>query len=172
MRGDYERWVRTHARELFAMAYRLSGHRQIAEDLVQETFAEAWRCREQLAEPLKARGWLFSILRHRWSHHLRDASRRPTLVGSAEHEDRTAAPMRSPLETLEHRDTLQRALNSLDEKFRLPLLMVLMEGKTSQQVADALEIPLGTVLSRLHRARAALRASPMNDPIDSPAAQE
>lgn len=153
----YEGWIRDHARELYACAVRLTNNRSLAEDLTQEAFYEAWRCMQQLQEPQRARAWLFQILRHRYLHHLRDSSRRPHVQSDLDHDEH---PDHAPSVSaqLAEAESLQTALAQLSPDCRLVLVMVLLEGRTCQETADDLKIPLGTVLSRLHRARARLKA--------------
>jgi RNA polymerase sigma-70 factor, ECF subfamily len=153
----YEALVRAHAPDLFRFAYRLTGTRAAAEDLLQETFSEAWRCLAQLRKPAAARAWLLQILRHRHAHSQRGAARRPTLGGDIDR-------LESGEQDGSMRDALQRALDELDDRFKVPFLLVFLEGLTCQETADELGVPLGTVLSRIHRARIALRAS-----LDEPA---
>jgi len=155
-RSAYEQWVRAHGPELYRCAYRLTGKTQTAEDLVQETFVEAWRSAEKLRDPEKARGWLFQILRYRHLHAVRDSKRRMEgqpgrvpLTGDVPAHDTTAK--------IEQLDSIQVGLASLDQRLRETLLMVVMEGLTAQEAADKLGVPMGTVLSRLHRARERLR---------------
>ncbi len=156
----YETLVRAHAADLFRFAYRLTGTHAAAEDLLQETFSEAWRCLEQLRRPSAARAWLLQILRNRHAHQQRGAARRPALGGDID-----------ALESEAHdgptRDALQRALDQLDDRFKVPFLLVFLEGLTCQETADAMGVPLGTVLSRIHRARVALRAR-LAEPSDAP----
>jgi RNA polymerase sigma-70 factor (ECF subfamily) len=153
----YEGWVRDHARELYACALRLTNNRSLAEDLTQEAFYEAWRCMQQLQEPQRARAWLFQILRHRYLHHIRDSSRRPQFQPDPDNDDR---PDHAPSVSVQlaEAESLQTALAQLSPDCRLVLVMVLLEGRTCQETADDLKIPLGTVLSRLHRARARLKS--------------
>jgi RNA polymerase sigma-70 factor, ECF subfamily len=126
--------------------------------LVQETFCEAWRNVGQLQDRPRARAWLYRILRRRYWHWRRDSSRRVKVVQSQESASQNVAATAQPvLERMAAEDALQYALDSLDEQLRLPLLMVLMEGLTCKEAAEQLEIPLGTVLSRIHRARQLLQ---------------
>jgi RNA polymerase sigma-70 factor (ECF subfamily) len=155
--GQYEQWVRSHGGELFALAYRLTGQRDRAEDLLQETFYEAWRSRAALTDVTRARAWLFSILRHRWAHQVRDRGRRVPLDGPPLGE-RDVAVHHQPIEQLADREALQTALDTLDDDVRVCFLMVYHEGLTCQQAAAELHIPLGTVLSRTYRARQQMRA--------------
>ena len=86
---------------------------------------------------------------------MRTRSRRPTVVMAA---DGLAGDGRAPDAHAEERDLIQRALDDLDDRYKLPFLMVFMEGLTCQQAADQLGVPLGTVLSRIHRARQSMRS--------------
>ena len=68
----YEQWVRQFAPELYRFAYRLTGQREKAEDILQETFVEAWKSLDQQRDPARARAWLYQILRFRHAHLVRD----------------------------------------------------------------------------------------------------
>jgi RNA polymerase sigma factor (sigma-70 family) len=154
----YARLVRSHGADLFRFGYRLSGDVHIAEDLVQDTFSEAWRGRAALRDETCVRAWLFQILRYRYAHLVRDRGRRPRIVGDAEGIEPTSLES-DPAAGIHRRDELQRALDGLADHFKLPFLMVFLQGLTCQEVAEALDLPVGTVLSRLHRARKALRCA-------------
>jgi RNA polymerase sigma-70 factor (ECF subfamily) len=156
-RSQYEQWVRTYAPELFRFAYRLSGSHAVAEDLTQETFAEAWKSRANQREPSKARAWLFQILRFRYSHHLRDGKHRLRASSLGEGMD-APVPGRPALDALADKEALQNALGELSPDVRETFLMVFMQGYKCREVAAELHIPLGTVLSRLGRARLLLRS--------------
>jgi RNA polymerase sigma-70 factor (ECF subfamily) len=156
----YEEWVRAYAPELYRYAYRLTGNPQVAEDILQETFMEAWRCVDKQSEPGKARAWLFQILRYRHAHYRRDNRRQRQVTPLADSgDDHPADSTRPHLDTLADRDALQTALNSLSDPIRLTFVTVFVEGRTCRQAAQALHIPLGTVLSRLDSARRSLRAA-------------
>ncbi len=166
-RACFEQWVRDHARDLHRFAYRLCGDADTAEDLVQETFYQAWKGRGSLHHSDRARAWLFQILRHRYSHWARDRSRTPPVTVAAPDRDAEAfeAP---PAATPSDGEPLQRALDALDDGFRTPLLMVFVQGLTCREAAEQLDLPLGTVLSRIHRARKQLRRTLSGD-LHSPA---
>ena len=154
----YEGWVRDLAADLYRCAVRLTGQADAAEELVQETFYEAWRSIHSLRDPAKARPWLFKILGHRYMHRVRD--RLPSRENqSAENaEARQADSGESlPVDVLARQEALRAALDGLDERHKMPFLLVFLEGLTCQ-AADMLDMPLGTVLSRIHRARLLLRA--------------
>lgn len=152
----YEQWVRLYARQLYQYAYRLSGDHGIAEDLVQECFAEAWKCIAKQREPDKARAWLFTILRHRFARQFRRKIKTVTLPEDSEQHPSAG---QDPAERLEDREMLQRGLMSLSIEQRQALLMVFVEQLSCRETASTLGIPLGTVLSRLDSARRALRSA-------------
>ncbi len=165
----YETWVRGHAADLYRMAYRLCGEAEAAEDLVQETFYHAWKDMAKLRETAKARAWLYQILRHRYAHWVRGRTRRIPAASSDQGAERLD-PSPSALTRLSHQEQLQRVLDELDDTVKVPLLMVFLEGMTCQQAAESLDIPLGTVLSRIHRARQRLRPC-LESPAAPPAGQ-
>lgn len=152
----YEQWVRAYATQLYRFAYRLTGNHQVAEDLVQETFVEAWRSIANQREPDKARAWLFQILRFRYAHQIRDAKAR---IQTSPLDSQMAAAQRArpAMEILAERESLQDALNLLAPEVRETFLMVFLQGYKCREAAADLHVPLGTILSRLSRARAALR---------------
>ncbi|MDA0836271.1 MAG: RNA polymerase sigma factor [Planctomycetota bacterium] len=158
-RSLYSELVSKHATDLYRFAYRLCGRNDAAEDLVQEAFTEAWRSFDSLREISKARAWLFQILRHRYSHWMRDNSRRLQLesggIEEVEYDSSVSSPDHS--EQLSRQETLNRALGALEDRYKEPFLMVFLEGLSCKEAAASLDIPLGTVLSRIHRARHFLR---------------
>lgn len=158
-RLQYEQWVRLYAPELYRYAYRLTGKHQLAEDLLQETFVEAWRSISKQKNPERARGWLFQILRYRHAHYLRDTRRQRQTMSLADNLDSHPQDPGEPiLQRLAERDAIQAALNTLSPIIRQTFLMVFAEGLTCREVAESLHIPIGTVLSRLDSGRRGLRA--------------
>jgi len=160
----YQGWVEQWSLDLYRLAYRLCGRADVAEDLVQETFYHAWRSIHSLREEHRARAWLFQILRHRHAHYVRADTRRPNLSTPLEKIGDPADGERvDPLENMAVGESLQQALDALDERYRVPLLMVFVQGMTCREAAEDLGVPLGTVLSRIHRARQALKKT-LGDP--------
>jgi RNA polymerase sigma-70 factor, ECF subfamily len=159
-RLQYEQWVRSFAPQLYRYAYRMTGRHAVAEDLVQETFMEAWRSIASQRDESRARGWLFQILRHRYAHFVRDRGRNGQPVALGEHSRAASTgAIRHPLEALAEKDALQTAMDTLSPVIRETFLMVFVEQCTCRETAESLHIPLGTVLSRLDSARRALRAA-------------
>ncbi len=157
-RNMFDSLVRAHGAELYRYAYWYTGHAESAEDLVQEAFLEAWRSIASLREPGRARAWLFQILRYRCAHWARGRKRRPRAEITLEELTETPDPhLEDPQARVVERMQLERALMSLDERYREPFLMVFLCGFSCSETAEILGIPIGTVLSRIHRGRLALR---------------
>ena len=152
----YEQWVRQFAPELYRFAYRLTGQREKAEDILQETFVEAWKSLDQQRDPARARAWLYQILRFRHAHLVRD-ERHERLTREELPLDRPEPQTLTPLQKLADEESLQKALQTLTPELRQTFLLVFAAGHTCREAAEALQIPLGTVLSRLDRARQLLR---------------
>ncbi len=157
-RTMYESWVREYAADLYRCAFRLIGRSDAAEEIVQETFYEAWRSIDSLRDPAKAKPWLLKLLRHRYAHWVRDESRRPKTGVVLDLEgSNPSSGAEEPGDVMARREWLQAALNALDDRYKVPFILVFLEGFTCEQVGEFLELPLGTVLSRIHRGRRFLR---------------
>ncbi|MCI0363509.1 MAG: RNA polymerase sigma factor [Phycisphaerales bacterium] len=167
----YEHWVRDHGAELYGFAYRACGDCEVAEDLVQETFYEAWKCMNRLRDTERARAWLFQILRHRYSRWVRTERRSPA-AGPLDAAALAAVSTGAEAAHLGERDSLQTALNGVSDALKIPLLMVFIEGLTCHETATRLDLPLGTVLSRIHRAKRQLRAILRESDAQDDAAQQ
>ncbi|MDE2607356.1 MAG: sigma-70 family RNA polymerase sigma factor [Burkholderiales bacterium] len=153
----YNQWVRDHYRFLFRSAWALTGSRAMAEDVVQDCFTNAWKCRDQLRDPALARPWLFQIMRRSIFRHLP-----PCQIELGEDgEDSRAAPDSG----IDDRLDVVRALARIAPIHREVLVLHYFDDMPTAQIAEALEIAPGTVLSRLARARQALKAA-----VTSPAA--
>ena len=152
--GQFNRWVTDHGATMYRIAYRMVGDRHEAEDLVQETFRSAWKSRRLFKPGGSERAWLASILRRRVADHWR-RPRPPTVLAGDQTLD-VSYPADDPLRD-EFTDEMQQALHQLPDDLRETLLLVVVAELTHQETADLLGIPLGTVLSRVSRARKRLR---------------
>lgn len=131
----------------------LVGDRAAADDLVQDTLERAWSRFAQWRAGGDLRAWLFSIM-----HNLRiDQLRRPGLSTVAIDDEESLAPSRATQSDRLEVNDLEAALGQLPEEQRAVLLLVALEDMSYEQVAGALAIPLGTVMSRLSRGRERLR---------------
>jgi RNA polymerase sigma-70 factor (ECF subfamily) len=146
--------IDAHYDSLYRYAYRLAGSAADAEDLTQETFGKALTRLGQLRDPDRAKAWLFRILRNAYLHRVRDLRRHKVVpldaVGEPAYEVTTEIPEVDPA-------TLQDALNELDETFRTPLILFYFEEFSYRDIAEQMELPIGTVMSRLARGKAYLR---------------
>jgi RNA polymerase sigma-70 factor, ECF subfamily len=149
-----ERLVDQHYASLYRYAYRLSGSAADADDLTQETFCKAQLKLAQLREPERAKSWLFRILRNAYLHKLRGEKHQHciSLDDMSELPDR----LPDPLPAIEP-ERLQKALNELPEVFRTPIILYYFEEFDYRGIADQMDLPIGTVMSRLARAKAHLR---------------
>ena len=150
--------VTLHYEGLYRYAFRLCGGSAAeAEDITQETFCKAQRKLAQLRSADRAKAWLFSILRNTYLHRCRDRRQLCVLPLEAVGElpDPASADGAGPLEV--EPAQLQAALNALPEEFRTPLILYYFEDFSYRDIAEQMEVPLGTVMSRLARAKEHLR---------------
>jgi len=140
---------------LYRFAYRLAGSVNEAEDLTQEAFCKAQQNLSQLRDGAKAKAWLFRILRNVYLHKVRAQNSHP--VTSLEQLNEVA-DRRSESPTEVDSEQLQKALNEMPEGFRTPIVLYYFEDFSYRDIADQMELPIGTVMSRLARAKGFLRA--------------
>ena len=157
--------------DLFGTALRLTRNRADAEDLVADAVAQAWGHLDELADRTRVRGWLFRILTNAFLSARRTDARRGVheSLDCEAHDDfslfeRVHAPILLWWGTPEQeflnkllREDLVRAVNALPEAFRLVVVLADMHGCTYQEIAETLHVPIGTVRSRLARARGLLQ---------------
>jgi RNA polymerase sigma-70 factor (ECF subfamily) len=150
---------------LYNAALRLTASDADAEDLVQETYAHAFAHADQLHDLGSIRAWLFRIMRNCSVSHYRAHRARPELTvieGGAESIESSGEPVPDvQAEALARlsREAISRALAQLPEEFRSTIVMCDVEGFSYEEIAEAMECPIGTVRSRIARARAQLMRS-------------
>ncbi len=167
--SDFMRLVRPCWRRLHLVARHYAGSAESARDLVQETLVRAWAAYEPGEDRSYREGWLFVIQRRVAAEWARYASRRITLV-PVEHEELTelvGTDLSDPLDPLpsttedQFRGFLDQnvanAFESLDPSFREVVLLSVAADLSYREIAEVLDCPLGTVMSRMARARRALR---------------
>lgn len=165
-RRDFEDTVLPQLDRLFGMALRLTRSRTEAEDLVQDTMIRAYRFWNSFKPGTSVRAWLFTILRNTFINRYHRSNRDRMHLGelTVQHEafgdDNSAgqAPqaLPAPEDVLAQRGVRERieaALQRLPYEFRMVVALADIEGLSYKEVAEAMEIPVGTVMSRLHRGR-------------------
>jgi RNA polymerase sigma-70 factor (ECF subfamily) len=150
-----ESLVREHYAAVYQYAYRLTGSAADAEDVTQQTYLLAQRHLAQLRHPDRVRSWLLAITRSSWSKSRRRGAPRPAVDLEL---DVNTIPDATAAEEPIDREQLQRVLDELPDEFRTVVLMYYFEQLTYREIATALDVPPGTVMSRLSRAKTSLRA--------------
>jgi RNA polymerase sigma-70 factor (ECF subfamily) len=159
-----------HMGSLYSAALRMTRNPSDAEDLVQETYLKAYRAFGSFKEGTNLKAWLYRILTNTFINSYRARKRRPEQTDIDDVEDlylyrrlgglEAASVGRSAEEeVLEHftESDVKDAVEALPEQFRLAVLLADVEGFSYKEIADILDIPIGTVMSRLHRGRKALQ---------------
>jgi len=152
----WEEIARDHGRFLYAVAYRLAGNAEDAQDLVQDALLRIRRGLETY-RPGSLEGWLARIVTNVFLDDVRRRRRRPTVALPPDHEHRLppAAAADAASEALS--DDVQRALDSLPPDFRVAVVLCDVADLGYDEIADQLGVPVGTVRSRIHRGRRMLR---------------
>jgi RNA polymerase sigma-70 factor, ECF subfamily len=143
-----------HLRSLYGTAYRMTRNAHDAEDLVQETFLRAYRAFDGYTPGTNIRAWLFTILHRARTDAFRKAGRSLKTV-ELEGEGPAVPPPQDALAA--GGEDLTRALESLPEVFRSAVMLRDVEDFSYEEIALILDVPIGTVMSRIHRGRAQLR---------------
>lgn len=169
MREEYEELVFGHLPALHSFAYRLTRNVKDAEDLVQETCLRAYRFFDKFERGTNIKAWLFRILKNTFINDYRSKRSQPAQVDfdkleglyETQLERVGAAKFDNPEEALSGAmiaEDIEEALETMPDEYRMVVLLCLVEGFTYQEAADSLEIPVGTVMSRLHRGRKHLQS--------------
>ncbi len=154
---DYEQAVSSFYEPLYGFAYSLSGNENDACELTQETFARLLAKSSQLRDGSKVKSWLFTTLYRVFLGWKSREQRLPHVeISSVEHELPSVAA--ELVDTMEL-DTVRAVLLEIDERYRLPLTLYYLEEHSYEEIAELLQIPIGTVMSRLSRAKALMRES-------------
>lgn len=153
--SDLCAFVDQHYDRTYAYCYRLSGQRSDAEDLCQQVFVAAVRHLGQIRSLESAQAWLATTARRLYWQSLKESSRQTTLLHSQLNEPESA---HEPCEyKLEREDWVHQALAQLNPLSRIIVVMYYFEDKSYQHIAQELDIPMGTVMSRLSRSKEMLR---------------
>lgn len=154
---EFESVALAHMDDLYRTAARVLGDRSVASDIVQETYLQAWRSYDRFQAGTNCRAWLYKIMFHVIHHHRRKWFRLTTWTsddGDRPFEETLAC---QPEQSDDFDRLVVSALESLPAAFREAVVLVDVQELTYKEAADALDVPIGTVMSRLSRGRKLLR---------------
>jgi RNA polymerase sigma-70 factor, ECF subfamily len=159
---DFEKEALPHMNALYNFALRMTGDADDADDLVQETYLKAFRFFDKFEKGTNAKAWLFRILKNSYINEYRKVKKEPNKVDYDDienfYENIKSADVKSNhmVEDVFNNlldDEISSAISSLPEDFRTVIILSDIEGFTYEEIADFVDCPIGTVRSRLHRAR-------------------
>lgn len=159
---DFEREAVPHMDALFNFALKMTGDSDEADDLVQETYLKAFRFFDKFEKGTNCKAWLFRIMKNTYINKYRKETKEPGKVDYEEVENfyENVKPSSTDSAHLEKDiydnlldDELSEAINSLPDDFKTVVILCDIEGFTYEEIADFIDVPVGTVRSRLHRAR-------------------
>lgn len=165
---EFEQLTLPHMEVLYNYALRMTGNKEDAADLLQETFLKAYRFWDKFEQGTNLRAWLFRIMKNTYINLYRKEVKEPDKVDYAEIEGyyHLIRDQNSDDNDLQERmfgqlldDDVSKALESLPEEFRTVVILCDIEGLAYEEIAEFLQIPVGTVRSRLHRGRKLLYAA-------------
>jgi RNA polymerase sigma-70 factor (ECF subfamily) len=168
--AEFAALAERHLDGLYGAALRLTRRRDAAEDLVQETFLKAWRSFQTFRPGTNARAWLYRIMMNTYIDAYRKAGREPVVIDQEDVEEqylysrvqesdelrRQGNPEEIALQRVMDAD-VEAALAALPEAFRAAVILADLEGFSYKEIAEILDVPIGTVMSRLFRGRRLLQ---------------
>jgi len=155
-----------HMEAMYNFAYRITYDEDTAKDLLQDTYFKAFKFIESFHEGTNAKAWLFRILKNSFINEFRKKNKEPTMIDYQDVETYYNSDDVNEVITNDLRvevlqgmigDEVSNALNALAVDFRIVIILCDLEGFTYEEMSKILDIPIGTVRSRLHRARNLLR---------------
>ncbi|HEY9505232.1 MAG TPA: sigma-70 family RNA polymerase sigma factor [Gemmatimonadales bacterium] len=166
----YRELVRRYERPVFALLYRMVRDRELAEDLAQETFVKALNAIDSYRPEFKFSSWIFKIANNAAIDHLRRRELDTLSLDGSPHAEtpeamqatalQIGARQESPLDAVEARElggAIEAAIGRLRPEYRSCILLRHVEGRAYEEIAEILDLPLGTVKTYIHRARNELR---------------
>lgn len=163
---DFNTEIIPHLDATYNYALRLTTDPNDAEDLLQDSIVKAFRFFSSYQKGTNARAWLYRIVKNSYINNYRKASRQPqkvdydevaTYYETVRSEQSDTTDLQAQFYRNEYDDDFKKALDNLPEDFRTPLLLCDVEDFTYEEIANMLDVPIGTVRSRLHRGRNLLK---------------
>jgi RNA polymerase sigma-70 factor, ECF subfamily len=168
----YRELIRRYERPVFALLFRMVRDRELAEDLAQETFVKALNAIDSYRPEFKFSSWIFKIANNAAIDHLRRRELDTLSLDGSPHAEtpeamqatalQIGARQESPLDIVEAKElggAIEAAIGSLRPEYRSCILLRHVEGRAYEEIAEILNLPLGTVKTYIHRARNELRQS-------------
>ena len=165
--ADFQREAVPHMNAVFNFALRMTGDEDDAHDLVQETYLKAFRFFDKFEKGTNCKAWLFRILKNSYINDYRKAVKEPNKVDYEDVQNFYENVKSDEIDSKHYEqdafsnlldDEITKVLSALPEDFRTAIILSDIEGFTYEEIADFVDIPVGTVRSRLHRARKMLYA--------------
>jgi RNA polymerase sigma-70 factor (ECF subfamily) len=167
-RSRFAEQAMEHMPALYTAALRMTRNSADAEDLVQETYLKAYRAFDSFSEGTNLKAWLYRILTNTYINSYRAAKRRPEVSDVEDVEDlylyHRLAPGDGSGRSAEDEalegftdEEVKSAIEALPDAFRIAVLLADVEGFSYKEIAEITEVPIGTVMSRIHRGRRALQ---------------
>lgn len=164
---DFNEEILPHLDAIYNFALKLTSNENDAEDLVQDTFVKAYRFFSSYEKGTNAKGWLFRIMKNSYINNYRKASKKPSMSDyneiepfyeSIRSEQSNTTDLESNMYGSMMDDQMTNALTRLPEDFRTVVLLCDVEGFSYEEISNMLDVPIGTIRSRLHRGRGLLKA--------------
>jgi RNA polymerase sigma-70 factor (ECF subfamily) len=162
-RSYFEQTALVHIDFLYNLALKITRNEDDAQDLVQETYLRAYRFFDKYEPGTNCKAWLYRIMKNTFINHYRKQHRRPSEVDFDSIEETQESHVRSdsswpqnPEQTLINsiiREDVRNAFLQLPQGYREALALSLLGGKSYKEIADMMDCPIGTIMSRIHRAR-------------------
>ena len=166
-RAMFEREALPHTDTLYAVALRMTGGQKEAEDLVQDAMLRGFRFFDRFQQGTNVKAWLLKVMTNIFLNKIKKTAGRPPLVefetveeflGEVENDYASVSSSSEEFRELLDQD-VARALDELPVEYRMPVLLSAIEGLSYREIAEAMECPVGTVMSRLYRGRKMLEQS-------------
>ncbi len=158
---SFEENLLEHLDSFYNFAYRLTRNKQEAEDLVQEAALRGFKFFHNFIEGTNFKAWMFTIVRNIYINEYRKKTREPLKVNYEEIEQFISLPAFTGFEEELFSEALQQSLNQLSEELRTTLILFYVEELTYKEIAEVMNCPIGTVMSRLFMARQCMKKKMM-----------